>query len=309
MTRLRKVRPGDVAVVVTMLVALAMAFNVSDWLRGGYGWRWLYDLVPLKQLLPLTLTTAIYLLGVWLLLRRTRSVSLLILWSIIGSVAIVLAGIAARSDNVAYELFTRTASLLSSGQQYEAMHVDWAGGEWRTWTEVMARFGGHMNNIPPGASLIYRLLSDFLDHFPALTVPIKNWLIGYQCSNYDLLAYTSGQWASSLLGMLMPLWSALTVIPLYALAKRFVGDDARYCVIWWPLVPTIIGFAGSWNTVYPLLAVVVLLLLVVGLENLQRRRGQMFLFLSGLLFGCGLFINFALIPLPLLVALVPRPPD
>ncbi|MEO8395285.1 MAG: hypothetical protein ABI700_19985 [Chloroflexota bacterium] len=301
MARLKRARPGDVAVFVTLLVALMMALNVSDWLRGGYGWRWLYDLVPLARLLPLILTTAVYLLGVWLLLRRTRRVSpLLMLWSIAGAVAIVLAGIGTRTDNVAYELFTRTASLLSSGQQYEAMHVDWAGGEWRQWTEVMARFGGHMNNIPPGPAVIYRLLSDLLDHFPALTVPIQNWLIGYQCSNYELLAYTSGQWASSLLGMLTPLWSALTVIPLYALAKRFVGDDARYCVIWWPLVPTIIGFAGSWNTVYPLVAVVVILLLVVGLES---RRGQIALFASGLLFGCGLFINFALIPLPLLVGL------
>ena len=286
--------------MVTVLVALMMALNVSDWLRGGYGWRWLYDLVPLGRLLPLILVTALYLLGVWLLLRRTRRASVLILWSILGSVVIVLAGIAARSDNVVYELFTRTASLLSSGQQYEAMHVDWAGGEWRTWTEVMARFGGHMNNIPPGPAVIYRLLSDVLDRFPALTVPIQNWLISYQCNKYDLLAYTSGQWASSLLGMLTPLWAALTAIPLYALAKRFIGDDALYCVIWWPLVPTVIGFAGSWNTVYPLVAVTVLLLLVIGLE---RRRGEIALFASGLLFGGGLMINFALIPLPLLIGL------
>ena len=77
------------------LVVLGVALSVSAWLRGGDGWRWVYDLVPLVHLLPLIGCTLIYLLGVWLL--RIRSIALLLLWSIVGSVAIVLAGVAARS--------------------------------------------------------------------------------------------------------------------------------------------------------------------------------------------------------------------
>src|SRR5262249_25511353 len=96
-----------------------------------------------------------------------------------------------------------------------------------------------------------------------------------------------------------PLWSALTVVPLYMTAKRFIGADARWCAVWWALVPAVIGFAGSWSTLYPLIAISVFGLLAVGLE---RRRGVLLL-LSGLLFGVGLFVNFALVPLLILIGL------
>ncbi|MEP7294002.1 MAG: hypothetical protein ABI835_19605, partial [Chloroflexota bacterium] len=96
-----------------------------------------------------------------------------------------------------------------------------------------------------------------------------------------------------------PLWAALTVFPLYALAKRFAGENARYAVIWWALVPAVIVFAGSWSTLYPLIAVVIFLLLVLGLE---KARGWLIL-LSGVAFGVGVFVNFALIPLALMVGL------
>ncbi|MEP7294297.1 MAG: hypothetical protein ABI835_21085, partial [Chloroflexota bacterium] len=219
--RAGRLSAGDVAVALTLLVALLIALNASEWLRGGFGWRWNYEAVPFLRLVPLILTSAVYVIGALVVLRRTQRAAPVLVWALVGGVALALAGTAVRNPDVGYELFARTASL-ATGQQWAAVQVDWAAGEWRSWAEIMTRFGGRVSNVPPGAPMLYALLADALDHVPALAVPIQNALLPYQCNNYDLLAYTPGQWASSLLGMLMPLWAALTVFPLYALAKRFV---------------------------------------------------------------------------------------
>ena len=290
---------GDVAIAFTLVVALLIAVNASEWLRGGFGWRWNYELAPLARLLPLILTSAVYVFGALWLTRRTKNAAPVLAWAVIGGVALALAGTAARQPDVGYELFTRTASL-ATGQQWAAAQVDWASGEWRSWAGVMTRLGGRVTNIPPGAPILYAALSDVLERVPTLAKPIQNWLIAYQCNNYELLAYSPGLWASSLLGMLMPLWAALTALPIYGLARRFIGADARYAALWWALVPAVIVFVASWSTIYPLLAVLCFWALAKGLDS---ERGVFWLVLSGVLYGVGVFINFALIPLPLLLGL------
>jgi hypothetical protein len=296
----RRFGADDVAIGLTLVVALLIAFNASEWLRGGFGWRWNYELVPLARLLPLILASIVYVVGALWLTWRTKRTAPVLAWAVMGGVALALAGTAARQPDVGYELFTRTASL-ATGQQWAAAQVDWASGEWHSWAGVMARLGGRVTNIPPGAPILYALLSDGLERLPALARPIQNWLIAYQCNNYVMLAYSPGLWASSLLGMLMPLWAAVTALPIYGLAKRFIsGESARYAALWWALVPAVIVFAASWSTVYPLIAVLCFWALVKGLNS---NRSAFWLVLSGALYGVGVFINFALIPLPLLLGL------
>ncbi len=293
----RVTRPAYLIVCATLLVALALTLDASEWLRGGYGWRWPYLLAPVARWLPLIGVAALYLAGAAWLQRRTR---LLLAWVVLGSVALAAAGLFVRNDDLAYTMFTRTASLLTTGQHYAATHMDWAGGEWQHWTETMGRLAGHMITSSPGGPVFYRFLSGAFDQFPALARGLQAWLLTYQCSNFDFLAYTPGEWASSLFGMLMPLWVGLTALPLYALSKRFVGANARWVAIWWPLIPGLIGFAGSWSTLYPLFSAATFWLLLIGLE---RRRGILPLILSGVVCGTGIFVNFTLIPLLLFLGL------
>src|SRR5258708_5833076 len=49
-------------------------------------------------------------------------------------------------------------------------------------------------------------------------------------------------------GVLMPVWVALTILPLYRLG-------GKWAALWWPLIPSLALFAPVWNTFYPLLAV------------------------------------------------------
>jgi hypothetical protein len=159
----------------------------------------------------------------------------------------------------------------------------------------MERLGGHMTNVPPGVPFLFHLLEGVFDNSPLATA-LQRVLLPYQCQNFDLLNYTPAQWASSLLGMLMPLWSALTVVPLYAVARRFTHPDARIVPVWWALVPAAISFSPSWSTLYPLVSVVAFWMMVVGFE---RPRSDLWWIGSGLVTGIGTFINFAFLPLPL----------
>ena len=283
---------------VSLLITLALLFDVSPYLRGGYGWRWPYGLIALSGAIPLCIGVALYFGLAWWLIRRTQRVFPVLLLGFLGAIFIPVLAIAAREGDPFYALFTRTTALLGTGQHWASTHTDWAAGEWRSWTEVMQRLGGHMTNVPPGAPLIFHLVDVLFP--PQLAVNAQRLLMPYQCQNFDLLAYTPGQWASSLFGMLMPVWGALTVFPMYAAAKRLTKGDARITAIWWALVPAAASFSPSWSVLYPFLSVTAFWLLLLGFE---RKRSFIWFAASGLVSGLAVFINLALIPLPLFMGL------
>jgi hypothetical protein len=298
---IRNMKSSKLPVVISfisLLITLAILMDLTPYLRGGYGWRWPYALLPILPLLPLCLGIIVYLAGAWWLIRRTQRAFPVLLWALLGAVLIPVLALNAREGDAIAALFTRTTSLLGTGQHWAATHVDWTGGEWRSWTEVMERLGGHMTNVPPGAPLIFHEIETALP--ASLSLNLQRFLLPYQCQNFDLLSYTPGQWGSAVFGMLMPVWGALTVFPLYSVAKRISKTDARIAAVWWALVPAAASFSPSWSTLNPLLSITVLLLLMRGFE---RQRGYLWFFASGLLSGTGLFINLALIPLPLFMGL------
>lgn len=294
----------------TALSALFIGIDLTPWLRGGYGWRWTYFPASGAGLVALLLGVAVYLTGALLLARRPRRAGLLLTWALCGSVGLAVLVMAMREGDALYGLFARTASLLGTGPHYTAARVDWAGGEWREWPGVMARFGGHMRNVPPGSLLWYGLLNDLPSRLPMLaplTQRLAAALMPYQCHNFDLLTYTPAQWASAWFGVLMPVWAALTVLPLYAVARRLLPDAAHAgrLVLWWPLLPGIAAFAGSWNTFYPFVSLLAFWCLLRGLASPHplRLRAAGWQISAGGLSGLALFTNFAFIPLPMLLGL------
>lgn len=287
--------------LLTIVTALAISVDLSEWLRGGYGWRWPYEPLELVRVLPLIALVGVYIGSVHRLLRRPRRTGFALAWSIGGTLLIVLAAVAAREGDAWFALFARTASNLGTGPHWVASHIDWEGGAWRDWSAQMAFFGGHLRNLPPGSIMWYAGLSALFDQLTPLSSAARAWLMPLQCQNFDLLAYTPGQWASMLFGMAMPLWAALTPLALYAAARRIVPDSAQAVILWYPLIPGLSGFAGTWNTVYPLLALLALLAILIGCRDQRLKLG--WIGLSGLITGIGLFINFALMPLPLLLGL------
>jgi len=287
-----------ILVEVSLLLALILALDLQPFLRGGLGWQWSYEPAPLARAVPLIVGTGVYLVGAWLLVKRTRRAAPVLIWSAIGVVALSLAVLLLRADDVLYELFARTVSGLVTGPHLAGAQVDWAGGEWRDWPAVMRAIfqqSGHVALSPPGLPMWYGLLNALLGAAPGVAELLHRSLLPYQCHNFMLLAYSSAEWASAWFGILMPLWASLAVLPLYGVARRLGGmESARRAVMMWPLVPALVMFGGTWNTLYPLLSLTTFWLLLVGLD---RPCGAAWFAASGLLMGLMSFANFSLVPL------------
>ena len=281
-----------------VLFALLLYVDVHPWLRGGFGWRWFHQPAPAARTLLLAGLVAGYVAGGYALLRWTRRGVWALLWALAGSVALALGVIYLKHDNLGYELFVRTASMVATGQHHAAANLDLDLPTLRGWAAQMADFdpedetiSRHVLLAPPGIPLFYEGLNGLLGQFPALAERLQLSVLLYQCQNYALLAYSAAEWASAWFGMLMPLWAALTVFPVYGVARQ-LDIPAREAALWWALVPMPAAFAGSWNTVYPLLAITAFAVFLRGL----RRDGPAWVALSGGMVGLLTFMNFAPVP-------------
>jgi hypothetical protein len=284
--------------VLTIAVAVAIRLNVWEGLRGGLGWRWLYSPVAGDRAALVGFSTALYCVAAYLFLRHTVRWRYSLALSIIGGCCVSYAVVLTRADNAIFELFARTAAPTGTGPHWMAANIAWEAGEWRDWAAVMRRFGGHLNNLPPGSVMFYAAFGRILDVIPWIAVPLKQQMIAFQCQNSVLLGYSSGTWVSTIFGISMPFWAALTPIPLIQLARRIVPDP-RGVVLLYPLIPAISAFSGSWNTLYPLLAVLAALALERAVSDAPN--AWFGVLISGFISGVGVFFNFALIPLPLLL--------
>jgi hypothetical protein len=290
------------AVLLACILALALAVDVSPYLRGGFGWRWHYEPTWLLRAVPLIAATFAYIAAADLLLRRTRHALPVLLWAFLGAAFIPVCVIWLRADDALFELFARTASGLPTGQHLTAAQIGWGGAEWQDWVHYVQRpelAASHIGVAPPGLPLWYNALNRFFDTMPALGQPLFRALLLYQCANYNLLDYSPGEWASAWLGILLPLWSALSVLPLYGIAQRLSLANARGVVLWFPLIPSLVMFAGTWSTFYPFMILCVLWALVSGQQSSStfQSKAVFYFVLAGVLMGTALFMNYTFVPL------------
>jgi hypothetical protein len=301
-----RVRPGWLWIwaAVVLGIAAVFAFDLTPWARGGFGWRWEYDPLPLRAWALPALLLLCYLLGAAALVRRNSGLRWAVAWSALFSVGLALAVTAAQEGDAVYGLFSRTVSKLATGPHWMSAHVDWSGDGWRHWDEVMRGAGGHLSNLPPGLPLGYAALAGLFGRAPDAAEAIAARLLPYQCHNVELLAYPPQIVASALFGVLMPPWAALAAVPLAAAARRLSGEQAaRSAVLWWPLTPALLAFAGSLNTIFPLMTLLALLALLRAIDAVAAGRRLAWAVVGGLMTGAAIFANFAFAPLPLVLGL------
>lgn len=276
-----------IAAAAVLGIAAVFAFDLTPWVRGGFGWRWEYD--PVSQpILGYALLVFLYIGLAWIILRRTSSKRAAVALAFVASAVLVFAAVWLRDGDAVYTLFARTFSQVATAHHWGSAQVDWSGGEWRDWTGVMARLGSHVGTSPPGLPMMYALAAD-VSQRTGLDTVLARPLIVALCMDYRIYDLTLAEAASGWVGVLSPVWAGLTVFPIYWLAKR-AGTRPELAVLWWPLVPGLAGFAGSVSTLFPLFTVLMMLPLVAGLTI---RRAL----IAGLVFGFATFTNFALLPL------------
>lgn len=278
----------------TILLAVVVALDVTPWARGGYGWRWPYTPVALFRLLPLAAGLIVYITGAAWFYRAERCKTGLV-WAFMGALIIPLLALLARHDAIVLELFGRTAGQYITGTHWAAARIDWYGSGWHTWESIAQHpeiYSVHVAVAPPGLPLWYAVLNTVLDKIPAVAEPLQRWLMPYQCHNYNLLGYTPGQWASATFGVFMPLWAALVVFPLHAAARQLKISPLP-AVLWWPLVPALSAFTGTW---YTFMAFPILLAFMGLVRGVERQYGFGWLVVSGCIMGMMIFSNYATIP-------------
>lgn len=294
---------------LTTLVILACAgwltlfvLDLAPVLRGALGGRWPYAWPDdPTRLLPLGVVLAVYFSGAGWWMRR-QQVGALLGWAMVGQVALTFACLAVTTDPL-FKLASVTVSGVATGWHYGSANITDISATLRHWPEFMeqsASFSTHLSIAPPGAVLIYSAATQLLSYFPSLAAWLAQPLRAQLCLHPRLANYADAQLASAWLGILMPLWSSLTVFPLYALGRRLFSETtARWSVLWWPLIPGLLLFSPTLNTVFPLYTTLAIVLYV---EGLYRDRAVLPLIAGGLL-SATTFVSFAVLPIVVLLGL------
>ncbi|GIK27866.1 MAG: hypothetical protein BroJett007_10040 [Chloroflexota bacterium] len=310
-------------VIAAVVLAGFIAFDLYPGLRGGAGWQWAYQPPPdVVAVIALTAGLTVYVV-VTALLRARRAVRTVLAWTVFGGTVLAYLAVSIRGDPF-FLLFTRTVSPVQTGAaslQTSIMARDGVLPTLRRWPEVMDEALTlnliHFTTSPPGQVLAHQALADVFDS-PALhglAAPVSQAWRMYQCHDIDVMWYSRGEiMAAGLFAFLMPLLAALAALPIFGIARDLTGDRMLAARIagWWALVPAVLMFAPTWNTLYSTLCALAFWLLLRGLRSEQMG----WVLGAGLVTALTTFLNFAVLPFLLLAglftlgwcALTPRPP-
>jgi hypothetical protein len=278
---------------VCIIFCVVLALDLIPMLRGDFGWRWPYEAPDASRLIPLLVTVAAYVV-VGLRLRRG-----VVPWSFMGAVIVPLAALFLLGDPL-FLLATRTFSGLATGAHMAGVLLADMGQALRDWPALMPTFlepdqyimpSVHIALSPPGLPLLFHETMRLLEAIPPLADAAGMALRPLQCHNFAIMAYDNAQLGSAWLGILMPVWAAFAVLPLYRLGGRLAA-------LWWPLVPSVALFVPNWNTAYPVLALVAFWCLDRSLrEHARGRVVALSALASGALVSLLTFLNISTVPL------------
>ena len=295
-------RWGRWAFIATFaLVGLALLADLWPALRGGeaLSWQW-QTRPPQARLLILALALLAYLGGAALAQRRSAWA---LAWAVLGTGGLSLGLLAVWHEWPLVELFHRAISPTATGPVAVAAWIDWSDARYVVWSQAMPNlhdFSRHVALSPPLLPWLMRAAQEALALWPGLSAALQVPLLDDQCASTLFLSYTPAERASAWAGILMPLWAGLAVVPLWAIARRWYGSGwARTLVLAYPLIPALGLFAGSWNTTYPLGALLALWAFLHGAGPAQAGWRPAWLSISGLVYGLLTFANFSLVPLAL----------
>ena len=286
---------------LTLIWAVVLGLNVAPVLRGGYGWRWPYELPEsIANTFPLILMLFVVIIGNIVILQRPTQ--WLLLWAMGLTVGLTFAAVYVRDSDVYIEMVRRTSNGGQTGWHYAATDIDDLEETLENWPEFMAsyeNFSSHMETSPPGLPLMYYGSQQIFEEFDAVSDRIAPPLRADQCYNDRIVGwsifpgYTNAELANTWLGLFTPFLASLSIIPLYILGQQFYDEKtARWAVLWWPLVPSVLMFSPYPTPFYAGLTSLMLVLLHYGLH-----KGRAIpLVTAGLVISIGTFMQFTLLP-------------
>lgn len=287
-----------VAVILTVLYLVGIAFNISPWLRGPEEWRWPYVIpgsIGRAWLSALVLAGYLLLAGALTrspeddLARSRRRAALTLLAAGLMTPLLQIALLYLdHADLGLAQLFNRTVSELSGGFYNVGAIVTDDRDFLAHFVERMPSYPVHPQRHPPGLPLLFAWARQLFDRLPALATALSEQLRPAQCHNLALMNLPDSAIAAAVVQMLVPLGLGIIVVPLYLFGRAIYGRPAaRRAVLLWPLLPSIALWATRWNQLYALITLLVFLSFAWGLA----RRRLWPLFVAGLIMALGTFLS------------------
>jgi hypothetical protein len=293
---------------LTLIIGVAILLNVWPMLLGGFGHRWIYEppiAARIVRLAPGVLALLIYSAGLWVL--RRRATPLFVLWAFLGAVVVPVSLMAVKGAPWVL-LFNRTISTQATGAFAASTRIMDLQATYNSWLTDLPGFLDplpHMSTSSPVWPTLYHLLGNLLARWPDLSNALALPLVQLQCQNFEFLNLGPARIAGVWPGVLAPVWAALTVVPMYGLARK-VGDDraARCAVAWWPLIPSLALFAATLSSFYPVVSTAAVLLFWHALHRPDLRQGYLWLAVTGIFTTAITLWNLSMLPLTLLMGLL-----
>jgi hypothetical protein len=143
----------------------------------------------------------------------------------------------------------------------------------------------HAQTKPPGIIMLYWSADWIMDQFPWLSHPIGEWSRSASTADPVLINHSDAALASNaMVSFLVPIISALALLPAYGFASRRWGSMAGWIAAGLvALIPGRMAFAPQMDTLYVFFAVMALYLVDTGLI-----RGRLIW-----IFGAGLLLSIA----------------
>lgn len=147
----------------------------------------------------------------------------------------------------------------------------------------------HTATHPPGPVLWVWLVRAGYRAWPAAAQAVAHWLRGYNCQDIGFVSLDNDQIAAATAQMVIPLFSGLVALPLFALGKRLDGTRsglrAASLVV---IVPALTLFTMRWDQLYPFALCLALLWLRRALDG-----GRLHLYLlAGCAVSAATFMSF-----------------
>jgi hypothetical protein len=297
-------------IVPTLIFIAAVWLDLTPLLRGPDEWRWTLRSIqsPERLLVPIiVLGLYVFLSARWLESKSNlakglgtndsssiqpsqgfRGAKRFLLFITIAAPIIQLALAFAVSRYPLLEFFGPTVSVHTSGYFTTAIANNDLNHLLSNYPQIMPSLPIHAQSHPPGPIVMQWLGWQFFQLNLPLADSIAMPLRTLQCHNPGLMALDNSQIASALIGMLIPLVSALVVWPLYAFGKRIVGSRAALmAAALFPVMPLFAMWPTQWDQIYPLLLFTGIYFMHTGLESRSIWR----VFLAGLPLSIATFFS------------------
>ncbi len=287
---------------LSLLITVALALDLSPWLRGDNDWRWIYRPVAITPRLAVVILALLAYIALAALVWRWAAADSAgphrarwaVVFAVIAGIALPVVAILIVEPDPLRDLLWRTISPGVGGYHRVAYDTPDTLGFLRDFPQLTPGYLAHPQRHPPGHILYFMLINQALAQLPDLTTQLAALLPTHRCEFCLVYNMSDMGFVSALGGLVMLPLNALAVVPLYAAGRELFGRRAVLAaVLISPLVPAYTLWAGQWDSAFTIVTTTLLWLLHLALA---RRQGWAW-WAAGLLLSISSFTSHATLTL------------